>query len=99
MVETTVRAIVGLLSVDLFISDALTLKDRRRVVKSLLDRLANRHNVAVADLGPDRANQVTLAVTTVANEESHVHRVLDAALRLIKSEPRAVCESSSIEII
>jgi uncharacterized protein YlxP (DUF503 family) len=92
-------AVVGLLSVDLFISDALTLKDRRRVVKSLLDRLASRHNVAVADLGPDRANQATLAVATVANDEAHVHRVLDAALRLIRSEPRVVCERAETQIL
>ncbi len=91
-------AVVGLLSVDLFISDALTLKDRRQVVRSLLDRLANEHNVAVADMGPDRPNQATLVVTTVANEETHVHRVLNAALRLIEREPRAVCESAEIEI-
>ncbi|MBD3293525.1 MAG: DUF503 family protein [Armatimonadia bacterium] len=90
--------VVGLLSVDLFISDALTLKDRRRVVKSLLDRLANRHNVAVADLGPDRANQAALAVTTVANDEAHVHRVLDAALRLIENEPRVVVEGTEVEV-
>ncbi|MGI5818461.1 MAG: DUF503 domain-containing protein [Armatimonadota bacterium] len=92
-------AVVGLLRADLFISDAVTLKDRRRVVRSLLDRLANRHNVAVADLGPDRANQATLAVTTVANDEAHVHRVLDAALRLIESEPRVVCERTETEIL
>lgn len=92
-------AVVGLLTADLFISDALTLKDRRRVVKSLLDRLANRHNVAVADLGPDRANQATLAVTTVANDEAHVHRVLDAALRMIENEPRVVCEGADVEIM
>lgn len=93
------NVVVGLLSVDLFISDAMTLKDRRRVVRSLLDRLTNRLNVAAADLGPDRANQAVLAVTTVANDEAHVHRVLDAALRLIQSEPRAVCERADIEIL
>jgi hypothetical protein len=93
------NTVVGLLSVDLFVSDALTLKDRRRVVRSLLDRLANRHNVAVADLGPDRPNQASLAITTVANDEAHVHRVLDAALRLIENEPRVVCEQTAVEII
>ncbi len=91
--------VVGLLTVDLFISDALTLKDRRRVVSSLLDRLANNHNVAVADMGPDRPNQATLAITTVANDEAHVHRVLNAALQLVEGEPRAVCEAGTIEII
>lgn len=92
--------VVGLLTVDLFISDALSLKDRRRVVKSLLDRLAHRHNVAVADLGPDNApRHAELAITTVANEEAHVHRVLNAALGLLEAEPRAVCERSEITIL
>ncbi len=93
------RAVVGLLRVELFISDALTLKDRRSVVTSLIDRLTNRHNVAVADLGPDRPNQAVLAVTTVANDEAHVHRVLDGALRLMDNEPRAVCEHTEIDIL
>jgi hypothetical protein len=93
------KVFVGLLTVELFVSDALTLKDRRRVVKSLLDRLRNRQNVAVADLGPDRPNQATLAVTTVANDEAQVHRVLDGALRLIENEPRVVCEGVETEIM
>ncbi|MFO8081283.1 MAG: DUF503 domain-containing protein [Armatimonadota bacterium] len=91
--------VVGLLTVELFISDAMSLKDRRRVVKSLIDRLANRHNVAVSDLGPDRANQAVLAIATVSNDEPHVHRVLDAALRLIEGEPRVVCERVETEIL
>lgn len=92
--------VVGLLSVDLFISDALTLKDRRRVVKSLLQRLANRHNVSVADLGPDGASHhASLAVTCVANDTGHVHTVLNAALRLIEAEPRVVAERSDIAIL
>lgn len=92
--------VVGLLTVELHISDALSLKDRRRVVRSLLDRLANTHNVAVADMGPDHCpTRAELAITTVANEEAHVHRVLNGALRLIEAEPRAVCERSGIEIL
>lgn len=92
--------VVGLLTVELFISDAASLKDRRRVVKSLLDRLANRHNVAVAEMGPDNSpTRAELAIVTVANQEAHVHRVLNGALGLIEAEPRAVCERSGIEML
>jgi len=95
-----VTAIVGLLSVDLYISDALTLKDRRRVVKSLLDRLACRLNVSVAEIGPDGTpRHATLAVSCVANETSHVHTVLNAALRLIESEPRVVAQRTEVAIL
>jgi len=92
--------VVGLLVAELFISDALTLKDRRRVVRSLIDRLANRLNVSVADLGPDhRPHNATLAVSTVSNDRKQVDRVLQAALRAIEAEPRAVCEHSEISLL
>ena len=92
--------VVGVLTADLFIADALTLKDRRRVVKSLVDRLTNRLRVSAADLGPDgRPHNATLAVSAVANDAGHVHQVLDAALRMIEGEPRAVCEHSEISIL
>jgi len=94
------KPVVGLLTADLFIADALTLKDRRRVVKSLLDRLAHRHNVSVADLGPDhRPHNATVAVTAVANDSAHVQEVLQAALGMIEAEPRAVCERSELSIL
>lgn len=91
--------VVGLLTVELFISDAVTLKHRRQVVQSLIDRLTNQHNVAVADIGEQHPTRAELAVTTVANEEAHVHRVLNAALRLIEGERRAVCERGEIQIL
>ena len=95
-----VEPVVGLLVTELMVSDALTLKDRRRVVKSLLERLANRHNVSVADMGPDHLpDQAILAVTCVANAEPHVHRVLDAALRLIEAEPHMVCGHVEVAIL
>lgn len=94
------KPVVGLLTADLFIADALTLKDRRRVVKSLLDRLAHRHNVSVSDLGPDhRPHNATVAVAAVANDSAHVQEVLQAALGMIEAEPRAVCERSELSIL
>ena len=98
--QRSAEPVVGLLVADLMVSDALTLKDRRRVVKSLLTRLANRHNVSVADMGPDHhPDQAILAVTCVANAQPHVHRVLDAALRMIEAEPRVVCGHVDISIL
>jgi uncharacterized protein YlxP (DUF503 family) len=90
---------VGLLRVDLFISDGLTLKDKRRVVNSLLDRLHDRFNVSAAEVEAlDQKQRGVLAVACVANEAAQVSRVLDAALRLVEAEPRAVVEDCSVEL-
>ena len=92
--------IVGLLTVELYVSDALTLKDKRSVVKGLLDRLGGRFNVAVAEVGAlDRHRTAVLALTTVANDGKHVERVLEACRRFIAAEPRAVLQDSSLELL
>ena len=45
---------VGLLTVDLYIAEANSLKEKRRVLESLLTRVQNRLNVAVAEVGEIR---------------------------------------------
>jgi len=83
-------AIVGTLTLDLYISDALTLKDKRQVVKSLLGRVGDRFNVSVAEVGAlDDPRRATVAVATVANSHEHVDRVLNSVLRFCESDPRA----------
>jgi uncharacterized protein YlxP (DUF503 family) len=90
--------IVGLLSVELYVSDAMTLKDKRSVVSSLLSRLSHKFNVAVAEIDAlDNHRLAVIAVTTVANDLSHVTRVLDTVLDFIESEPRAVVQDSQVE--
>jgi uncharacterized protein YlxP (DUF503 family) len=44
---------VGLLVIELRIMEAASLKDRRRIVRSLLDHLQRKDNASVLDLGPD----------------------------------------------
>ncbi len=41
---------VGLLTLELHIDDAQSLKDKRQVLRSLKDRLRAKYNVAVAEL-------------------------------------------------
>jgi len=92
-------AIVGTLTIDLYVSDALTLKDKRQVVKSLLGRVGERFNAAVAEVGSlGDPRHATLAIATVANSREHVDRVLNAVLRFCESDPRADVAAVEIDI-
>jgi len=83
-------AIVGTLTLELYVSDALTLKDKRQVVKSLVGRIGDRFNVSVAEVDDlDSPRRATLAVAAIANRREHVDRVLNAVLRFCESDPRA----------
>jgi uncharacterized protein len=81
---------VGLLTLELHIPDAQSLKDKRQVVRSLKDRLRREFNVAVAELDHhDVWQRSVIGVVTLSNEEKHVQeslqKVLDAADRILGS--------------
>ena len=76
--------VVGVLQLELSVPEAQSLKDKRRVVKSLKDRLA-RHNVSVAEVDQlDEHRLCTLAVAMVSNDR----RFTDSCLSKIVDEVR-----------
>jgi uncharacterized protein YlxP (DUF503 family) len=72
---------VGLLTLELHIADAQSLKDKRQVLRSLKDRLRAHFNVAVAELDfEDTWQRSVIGVVTLANEEHHVEKALQKVL-------------------
>jgi uncharacterized protein YlxP (DUF503 family) len=91
--------IVGTLVVELYISDALTLKDRRQVVKSLLGRVGERFNVSVAEVGgQDTHRHAALAFAAVSGSSEQVGKMLNAVLAFCESDPRAEVVDAEMEI-
>jgi uncharacterized protein YlxP (DUF503 family) len=76
--------IVGASRIVLRIDGARTLKEKRAVVKSLVERTRARFHVAVAEVGDlDRAQDAIIGVAAVGNQWRHVQSCLDAAVRFI----------------
>ncbi len=91
--------IVGTLTLDLYVSDAMSLKDKRQVVKSLTARIGDRFNVSVAEVGGlENHRRATIATAAVSNSRGQVDRVLNAVLRFCESDPRAEVVSAELEI-
>ena len=67
---------VGVLTFDLHLPQARSLKDKRQVVRSVKERLRARHNVAVSELEEhaDVWQRASLAVVSVAGEGTAVLR-------------------------
>ncbi len=91
---------VGLLTLELHIADAQSLKDKRQVLRSLKDKLRREFNVAVAELEHhDVWQRSVVGIVTLSNEEKHVKemldKVLDAADRML--EPTLI--NQNVEII
>jgi len=91
---------VGLLTTDLIVPEAASLKDKRQALRSLLTRMPNKFNVAVAEVDHlDSHQRARIATTAVSNTKAHVHSILMAASQFIESEPRVTVQSETVEIM
>ena len=80
-----VAAFVALLSVEVFLPDAQSLKDKRMSVRRVKDRL-KALGVAVAEVGHlDVWQRSALGVVAIGNTRGHVDEVLASALSTIEA--------------
>ena len=69
--------VVGTLEIRLVLRGSHSLKDKRRVVKSLKDRFRNKFNVSIAEVDhQDEWQRATLGVAMVGNDRRYINRVL-----------------------
>ncbi|MCX5648164.1 MAG: DUF503 domain-containing protein, partial [Planctomycetota bacterium] len=83
--------VVGILQLRLMIRDAQSLKDKRRIVKSLRDRIRNRFNVSASEVDSlDRHQQAVLGITLATNDRIFADQVLAKVVDLVRATPGAV---------
>jgi uncharacterized protein YlxP (DUF503 family) len=81
---------VGSLRVRLLVRESRSLKDKRQVVRSILDRLRNGFNVAACEVDSlDHRQLAVLGIATVAGEAEHVTKTLEAVVRALRAHPVA----------
>jgi uncharacterized protein YlxP (DUF503 family) len=68
---------IGFCRLELYLPAAASLKDRRRVARSMTARIRNKFNVAISELGGDRQwRYLTLGVCSLSNDSSHANQIL-----------------------
>jgi len=91
---------VGLLQFELFIPHSTSLKDKRRVVRSVRDRLHRQRLVAVAEIEAlDRQRTAVMGLAFVSNCATHVANTLDAIERQLERLPEAQLVGADRDII
>lgn len=74
--------------VDLYLRECRSLKDKRAVVKPIVDGLRRRHHLSVAEVGHQNSWQrATIGVAAVAPTHAHLTDVLNSAERFVWSFP------------
>ncbi len=74
---------IGLLTLEIYIPDAQSLKDKRQVLRSLKDKLRGHFNVAVAELDhQDLWQRSVIGVVSISNDDKH----LEESMRAVADE-------------
>jgi uncharacterized protein YlxP (DUF503 family) len=90
--------VVGVRTWELHLAGCQSLKDKRRVVKSLKDRLHQRFNVSAAEVDhQDVWQRAALACSVVTTDRRHAEEVLTACDGLVAGNPLVDVISSEQE--
>ncbi|HIJ83330.1 MAG: protein of unknown function DUF503 [Magnetococcales bacterium] len=91
---------VGLLEVRLALHGVGSLKEKRGIIKSLLERTRNRFHVAVSEVGSQDAwGTADLGMAAVSGDAVLLQGLMQKVVRFIESEGRAVIVDYRVEIL
>ena len=64
---------------------AQSLKDKRMVARSLIDKTRRKYNASVAEVSTQETHQIlTLGIAVVSGENSHARNMLDDIIRFME---------------
>lgn len=91
---------IGVLHLDFLVPGAASLKDKRRVVKSVIAQMRNRFNCAVAETDHhDLWQRVRITACVVSNESRHANTMLNEIARFGELHAAAQLVHYEIEML
>jgi len=91
---------IGLLQIDLRIAGSRSLKDKRRVLKSLKQQLRNRFNCSVAEIDyKDQWSRARIAACVVGDDARFVNTQLNEIARFVEFKGGAEILDYTIEMM
>jgi hypothetical protein len=91
--------IIGACEIELTIPRSNSLKEKRRVIKSIIERIRKKYNVSIAEI--DRYNNwksATLGISCVGNEKSFVNKQISKVINVIENSPDIILVNYNLEI-
>ena len=81
--------IVGVMTTQLYLHGVISLKDKRKIVKSLIERLKNRFNISISEVDHnDIKTSAIIAIAVVSNNARFVNQQLDKVLDFLRNDGR-----------
>lgn len=92
--------VVGTLKIEFRLFDNRSLKGKRKVVRSMVDKVKAKFNVSIAEIGSnDKWQKIELGISAVGNDRRHIDSSLNHILVFLDSLYLAQIVNTEMEII
>jgi uncharacterized protein len=91
---------IGTLTITLYLHDTESLKDKRQILKSLIETTRQKFNISMAEVDElDKWQVAVVGVACVANDNRFVNHVLDKVINHLESNPRIQVGEVEMELL
>jgi uncharacterized protein YlxP (DUF503 family) len=81
--------IVGVLTAHIHMQGITSLKQKRSIVKSLIERLKSRYNLSVSEVDhQDNKNYAVIGMAVVSNDTGFIDKQLDTIISFMRKDGR-----------
>lgn len=92
--------VVGICEIDLLIHNTASLKDKRGILKGIIEKTKNKFNISIAEVGDNNVWQRSqIGFCVIGNDMCHVNSSLDKTIDFIDNLCLAEIINHRIEII
>ncbi len=90
---------VGVCTLELYIFSTNSLKQKRQVIKSIIERLKSRYNISIAEVEDnDKWQKSTIGFSCVSNSKKIVNETINKVIGFIDNDERVEIINIDMEI-
>lgn len=91
--------IIGTAKINLFAGWVHSLKEKRMVVKSIIDKVKHKFNVSIAEIeNQDLHQSIVIGIACVSNDKRHADSTMQNVINFIEDNTDAVLQSVETEV-
>jgi uncharacterized protein YlxP (DUF503 family) len=91
---------IGAARITLYLPETMSLKEKRRVVKSVVDRARHRFNAAISEVEDlDDLRVATIGVVVVSNDNRHADEMLQVIIGFFERDAAADLGEVETEVL
>jgi len=92
--------IIGACTLKLILYESNSLKDKRHIIRSIIDRLKSKFNISIAEIElNDSWKTALVGFACVTNNSNHANQIISNVIKYVDEDSRVEIVDQNIEIL